>query len=95
MGALTSNLGPRRVNEARARGSETDLLWDRAHPEIATLTSLDGALLPGSLPAYAYRNRGRTFESTDQFVWCCDSHLLRFRGRSAAASHQWQPHLRA
>jgi hypothetical protein len=80
MAALTSNLGPRRVNEARLSWSDNDLSWDRAHPEIATLTSLDGVLLPGSLSAYAYRNRGRTFEFTDQFVWSRGPHLVKLGG---------------
>ena len=80
MAALTSNLGPRRVNEARVSWSDDDLSWDRAHPEIATLTSLDGVLLPGSLSAYAYKNRSRTFEFTDQFVWSRGPHLVKLGG---------------
>jgi hypothetical protein len=80
MAALTSNLGPRHVNEARLSWSDDDLSWDRAHPEIATLTSDDGALLPGSLSAYAYKNRSRTFEFTDQFVWSHGPHLVKLGG---------------
>jgi hypothetical protein len=80
MAALTSNLGPRRVNEARLSWSDNDLSWDRAHPEIPTLTSLDGVLLPGSLSAYAYKNRSRTYELTDQFVWSRGPHLVKLGG---------------
>jgi hypothetical protein len=80
MAALTSNLGPRRVSEARLSWSNDELSWDRAHPEIATLTSLDGALLPGSLSAYAYKNHSRTFEFTGQFVWAHGPHLVKLGG---------------
>ena len=80
MGALTSSLGPHRVNEARLSWSDDDLSWGRAHPEIATLRSLDGTLLPGSLSAYAYDNHSRTFEFTDQFVWSRGPHLVKLGG---------------
>src|SRR5271157_3614082 len=80
MAALTSNLGPRRVNEARLSWSDGDLSWDRAHPEIPTLTSRDGVLLPGSLSASAYKNRSRTLELNDQFVWSRGPHLVKAGG---------------
>ncbi|MGA3017035.1 MAG: TonB-dependent receptor, partial [Bryobacteraceae bacterium] len=80
MAALTSNLGPRRVNEARVSWSDDDLSWDRAHPEIATLATVGGVLLPGSLSAYAYKNHSRTFEFTDQFVWSDGPHLVKLGG---------------
>ena len=80
MAALTSNLGPRRINEARVSWSDGDLFWDRAEPQIATLASLDGVLLPGSLSAYAYKNRGRNFEFTDEFVWSRGPHLVKLGG---------------
>jgi len=80
MAALTSNLGPRRVNEARLSWSDDDLSWDRAHPEIPTLIADGNVLLPGSLSAYAYKNRSRTFEFTDQFVWAHGPHLVKLGG---------------
>jgi len=80
MGAVTSSVSPHRVNEARLSWSSDDLSWDRAHPEVPTLTTLNGDLLPGSLSSYAYRNRSRGFEVSDQFVWSSGNHLLKFGG---------------
>jgi hypothetical protein len=80
MGGVTSNLSPRRVNEARVSWSSDDLSWDRPHPEIPSLSSGDGVVLPGSLSSYAYRNRSRAFELTDQFVWSPGRHLVKFGG---------------
>ena len=79
MAGVTSNLSPHRVNEARLSWSSDDLSWDRAHPEIPSL-SAGGVLLPGSLSSYAYRNRSRSFEFTDQFIWSTGAHLVKFGG---------------
>lgn len=80
MAGVTSNIGVRRVNEARFGWASEDLSWNRAHPEIASLASLDGVLLPGSLSSYAYRNRSRNLELNDQFVWAAGAHLVKFGG---------------
>lgn len=62
-------------------GWSTDLLqWDRAHPEIPTLWSLDGTVLPGSPAFYAFRNRGRGMEISEGLTWNAEKHLLKFGG---------------
>ena len=80
MSALTSNLGPHRVNEARVSWSDDELSWSRAQPQMPTLDTLAGTLLPGSLSAYAYDNHSHTFEFTDQFVWSRGPHLIKLGG---------------
>lgn len=59
---------PGLMNEARAGYSNDDLRWERAHPEIPTLTSSDNTYLPGSAAFYAYKNRNQTWESLDNLV---------------------------
>ena len=78
--ALTpvSTLGPNVVNEARFGVSADDLHWDRPHPEIPTLVSIDGAVLPGSPAFYAYRNHSRHFELVDNLLWARGRHILKF-----------------
>ncbi|HKA01787.1 MAG TPA: TonB-dependent receptor, partial [Candidatus Solibacter sp.] len=79
-GNLTSSLSPTLTNEARASFNTDELSWDRPHPEIPTLQSGDGTLLPGSLAFYAYRNRSRTVELSDGVVWARGRHLIQFGG---------------
>ncbi|MEP6960645.1 MAG: carboxypeptidase regulatory-like domain-containing protein [Acidobacteriota bacterium] len=53
------------LNEARIGYSHDDLHWDRPHPEIPTLVSSDGTLLPGSPAFYAYKNVNKSLELVD------------------------------
>jgi hypothetical protein len=66
--AWTESLRPGLINETRASYTLDDLGWDRAHPEIPTLSSMDGTSLPGSFAAYAYRNRSHTWELLDNIA---------------------------
>jgi hypothetical protein len=77
---VQSSLGPRLTNEFRAARGDDRLQWDRAHPEIPTLTSGDGALLPGSPALYAYRNRTRSYEFLDNLTWIRGRHIFKAGG---------------
>ncbi len=84
----TRSWTPRLTSELKLSYSDDNLWWDRAHPEIPTLVSLDGTTLPGSPLFYSYRNRNRSFEATYSAVWTRRRHvvtagagmLLRFNG---------------
>jgi hypothetical protein len=80
MASLTSALSPVITNDARLSWSDDDLYWDRPHPEIPTLTLSDGTILPGSLAFYAYRNRSRTGEFSDDLIWSRGAHLIQLGG---------------
>jgi hypothetical protein len=77
-GNLVSNLAPTLTNELRAGFSQEDLSWDRPHPEIPTLASGDGVVLPGSPAFYAYRNRSRGFEFSENLLWTRGPHIFKF-----------------
>ena len=72
----TRTLSPALTNEARASYTNDDLHWDRPHPEIPTLTSGDGTILPGSPLFYAYKNRNTTWELLDNVIWNHGRHLI-------------------
>ncbi len=57
------------ISDFRAAYSDDDLFWNRPHPEIPTLVSSDGTMLPGSLAFYEYKNRNRTAELLENFAW--------------------------
>src|SRR5262249_26317833 len=54
--------------------------WDRAHPEIPTLGSFDGAALPGSPAFYAYRNRSQNWELVENLLWARGRHIAKVGG---------------
>lgn len=64
------------TNEARFGFSRHDLGWNRAHPEIPTLSSLDGVTLPGSPAFYSYRNTSNTWELLDNIIWTRGRHQV-------------------
>ncbi|HSB13905.1 MAG TPA: carboxypeptidase regulatory-like domain-containing protein [Bryobacteraceae bacterium] len=74
---LTSYLSPRWASETRAGLNWDDLHWDRPHPEIPTLASRDGAVLPGSPAFYAYRNRTRGAEFVENLTWSRGRHVFK------------------
>lgn len=80
VGSVTSTLSPTLTNDARGSFNSGAVQWDRPHPEIPTLASSDQTLLPGSLAFYAYRNRSRTGEFSDDVVWARGRHLIQFGG---------------
>src|SRR5947209_7564896 len=72
------------ANEAKAAYGVDRLDWNRPHPEIPTLASSDGALLPGSPAFYAYRNHEASWQMLDsatrargRHVWTFGAGLLR------------------
>lgn len=68
------------INDARVAYSSDDLHWDRPHPEVATLASNDGTVLPGSPAFYAYKNRSRTVELLDNLTWMRGVHRIAVGG---------------
>jgi hypothetical protein len=64
------------INEARLGYSSDDLHWNRPHPEIPTLISLDGTTLPGSAAFYAYKNVNNSWEMLDNLTWTHGRHLV-------------------
>ena len=68
------------TSEARAGWTSDTIGWDRAHPEIPTLVSGDGAVLPGSPAFYAYRNRGRNVEMLENVLWAQGRHIFKAGG---------------
>ncbi|MEO8099211.1 MAG: TonB-dependent receptor [Acidobacteriota bacterium] len=64
-GSHTHTFSPDLLNEARIGFSHDDLHWDRPHPEVPTLVSLDGTMLPGSPAFYAYKNVNKSLEIVD------------------------------
>ena len=67
---------PRVSSELKLNYSDDNLWWDRAHPEIPTLLSADGVVLPGSPAFYAYRNHNRTPETIYSTVWTRNRHVV-------------------
>lgn len=78
--ALQSPLRPALINEFRIAIGRDDLRWDRTHPEIPTLASGDGTILPGSPGAYGYRNRGRNLEFLENLTWVRGRHIVKVGG---------------
>jgi len=64
------------TNELRAAWTHSNLQWNRAHPEIPTLSTFSGVTLPGSPAAYDYRDRGNTVELGDTVVTTKGSHVI-------------------
>ncbi len=79
-GSYVHTFSPTLINDARAAYSYDDLYWNRAHPEIATLVSNDGTVLPGSPAFYAYKNRSRTVELLDNLTWTRGAHRITAGG---------------
>jgi len=75
--SFVSALSPNLINEAKAGYSFDDLHWDRSHPEIPTLVSNDGTLLPGAPPIFPFRNRTRNWEFLDNVTWTRRRHIFK------------------
>jgi hypothetical protein len=71
---------PRLSSELKAGYSDDNLWWDRAHPEVPSLGSYDGVVLPGSPSAYSYRNHNRTPEAIYSTVWTRNRHIVSAGG---------------
>jgi hypothetical protein len=78
--SLTSYYTPRLAGETRAGWTRDDLNWDRPHPDIPTLVSADGTALPGSLLAYAHRNKSDSVELVENLTWSAGRHVVKIGG---------------
>lgn len=78
--AWVRSLRPDLTNELRGGPSSDNLYWNRPHPEIPTLMSGDGALLPGSYAAYAFKNHSRNWEILDNVLWSRGRHIVKAGG---------------
>jgi hypothetical protein len=67
---------PRLTSEFKLSYNDDDLYWNRAHPEIPTLASSDGTLLPGSPSFYSYKNQNRSPEAIYSTVWTRNRHIV-------------------
>jgi hypothetical protein len=67
---------PRLTSELKVSYSDDNLWWNRPHPEIPTLASADGTVLPGSPAFYEYRNHNRSLESIYSMVWTRNRHII-------------------
>lgn len=70
------NWTPRLTSELKASYSDDNLWWNRAHPEVPTLATGDGTLLPSSTAAYSYRNHNRSSEIIYSTVWTRNRHVI-------------------
>ncbi len=75
-GSYIHSLRANLTNEARLGYSSDDLHWNRPHPEIPALMSVDGAVLPGSPAFYAYKNVNNSWELLDNVIWTRGRHLV-------------------
>ncbi len=75
-GSYIHTFRPNLINEARLGYSSDDLHWNRPHPEIPTLISLDQTMLPGSPAFYAYKNVNNSWELLDNLTWTHGRHLM-------------------
>jgi hypothetical protein len=75
-GSYIHTFKPDLLNEFRLGYSSDDLHWNRPHPEIPTLLSLDGTTLPGSPAFYAYKNVNNSWEMLDNLTWTHGRHLV-------------------
>jgi hypothetical protein len=77
-------LRPGLINEAKLGRTSDDIGWNRPHPEIPTLLAPDASggllYLPGSLAAYAYSNKNRTWEMLDNLTWAHGRHVFTAGG---------------
>lgn len=80
MAGVQNNFRPDLIHEARVAHHRDDLNWDRAHPEIPTLQSTDGVLLPGSPSSYVYRYKTSAWELQDHWTFVRGRHIARFGG---------------
>ena len=67
---------PRITSELKLSYSDDNLWWNRAHPDVPTLVSGDGTVLPGSPAFYEYRNHNRSFEGIYSTVWTRNRHVI-------------------
>jgi hypothetical protein len=78
---VESMLAPGRANEFRFSWTNSNLAWDRPHPEIPTLLDQNShTTLPGSFALYAFQNRATMLEAGDSFLIVRDRHMPKFGG---------------
>ncbi|MEX2262570.1 MAG: carboxypeptidase regulatory-like domain-containing protein [Bryobacteraceae bacterium] len=72
------SIRPGLLNEIRLGRNRDDVRWNRPHPEVPTLVSGDGVVLPGSPAFYEYQNRSRNWEILDNVTWARGRHVATF-----------------
>jgi hypothetical protein len=72
-------LGAHGINDFRIGWTVFNIHWDRAHPEIPTLTAPD-VILPGSPAEFGYRNRNRNLEIHDTVELIAGKHIFSMGG---------------
>jgi hypothetical protein len=75
-----ASLRPTLTNDLRAGWENETQSIDRAHPEIPTLESEDGTILPGSPSLGAYQTRTNIWSAADTLLWVSGRHVLTFGG---------------
>jgi hypothetical protein len=66
--------------EFRAGWNTDEIRFNRPHPEVPTLQSGDGTILPGSPAVYGFRNQARDFELVENIAWIKGRHLPKVGG---------------
>jgi hypothetical protein len=66
--------------ELRAGWNSGETRFDRPNPEVPTLASSDGTILPGSPAQYSFLNRARDFELVENVALFKGVHLPKFGG---------------
>jgi hypothetical protein len=77
--AWTASL-PGLTSESRISWSSDLVHVDRTRPEVPTLQSFDGTMLPGSPAFYGYRNRSRNWQLVENLAWVKGRHALKIGG---------------
>jgi hypothetical protein len=82
----TATSGARLAHEARLGWTFDDLRFDRAQAHIPVFAATPPLVLPGSPSFYAYRNRNRSWEWSDNLMLITGSHTVKFGGGILARS---------
>jgi hypothetical protein len=77
---LTSEPRPALTSEFRAGWSRHRIGWNRPHPEIPTLSTIQGVSLPGSIAFYEFRNTNSQWEFGHNLAFLHGRHILKIGG---------------
>ena len=68
------------LQEFRGGWNSNEIRFDRPQPQVPTLRSFDGTILPGSPALYGFLNHARDFEFVENITWVKGRHLPKFGG---------------
>jgi hypothetical protein len=77
---LSSSLTPLLTSELSVGWSRYRTAWDRPHPEIPTLSTKEGVLLPGSPALYEFESKNSQWEFREHLVWTRARHVVKLGG---------------